>query len=155
MTGLNCRVLGIIPDEYRRTSQFDLINGKEEEIFNSFNSKEESCVIGSYLSEIYGIGIGDFYTINVNNQKFKFKVVGIVKSFTQDGRVIFLNKNNMEKVFGKKIFTAVFVKAKPESDIKNLKKEIREIFPDKITNILYVTEIRDSWKEDIVAEHKC
>lgn len=147
---LNCRLFGIVGEDYKQVAGFDIIEGDTNEALNQIDTDPYACVIGSYLSDLYELKIGDYYTFSVSDKEVKLKISAIINSLTQDGRVIYMNKDTLDEIYGNKKISCIYIKVADGTDTAVVKEKLNDVFSNQSTYILSISEIRKDWTDEIV-----
>jgi len=142
---------GINPVEYMKMLNLEVTEGNRDEITTAMLKQEEQgLLISKYYSDNYGVSIGDSMPVIINNRRIEGRIVGVVDTFINNGKTIFINNENLSRATGFNYFNEMMIKANSFGNVVELEKYIEQTFEDNEVNILQIAEVKKRWRANIV-----
>lgn len=143
------RLLGIYPDEYLNIGNFDFIEGDESAV-GELKKTKNGCLIGSYAAELYGVSAGDDVEVEISSEPHTLKVLAVVNSYVQDGRVIYLNNDYLTDITDEEYVDSVYLTLKNSDDSEQVMKSLKKVFDSDQTNFMSSKAVKEDWVTNIV-----
>lgn len=117
-----------------------------------YNNKSYKMVISTVMSRQMKLDIGDILTLEGENGKAEFEIVGICRLLENDGKVFFMSTDNFLSLYPSRSFSYISLKYNEHSlaDIENFKEiysnsfilynheEIKAIYDTSISNMFQI-----------------
>ncbi|EJO5347408.1 ABC transporter permease [Clostridium botulinum] len=128
-------VAGIDGAEYKKNFSKEIIKKGANNIFDKLNSGK-NIIITTTFSKNTGIKVNDSLKINEVN----YNVIGVVSSFENMGKVLFVSKDNFKKDIKVKDKDLCLIEVN-NNQIKSTKDEIEKLFKYKYENKYSIQEL--------------
>ncbi|EPY2303977.1 FtsX-like permease family protein [Clostridium sporogenes] len=128
-------IAGIDGFQYKKDFSTEIIKKGKNNIFDKLDDGK-NIIITTTFSKNTGVNLNDSLKINEVN----YKVVGVVSSFENMGKVLFLSKDNFNKDIKVKDKDLCLIKVN-NNQIKSTTKEIEKLFKDKYENKYSIQEL--------------
>ncbi len=128
-------IAGIDGSQYKKDFSTEIIKKGENNIFDKLDNGK-NIIITTTFSKNTGVNLNDSLKINEVN----YKVIGVVSSFENMGKVLFLSKDNFNKDIKVKDKDLCLIKVNSKQ-IKSTTNEIEKLFEDKYENKYSIQEL--------------
>ncbi|NEZ75702.1 ABC transporter permease [Clostridium botulinum] len=128
-------IAGIDGSQYKKDFSTEIIKKGENNIFDKLDNGK-NIIITTTFSKNTGVNLNDSLKINEVN----YKVIGVVSSFENMGKVLFVSKDNFNKDIKVKDKDLCLIKVN-NKQIKSTTNEIEKLFKDKYENKYSIQEL--------------
>ncbi|KOM98814.1 ABC transporter permease [Clostridium botulinum] len=128
-------IAGIDGSQYKKDFSTEIIKKGEKNIFDKLDDGK-NIIITTTFSKNTGVNLNDSLKINEVN----YKVIGVVSSFENMGKVLFVSKDNFNKDIKVKDKDLCLIKVN-NKQIKSTTNEIEKLFKDKYENKYSIQEL--------------
>lgn len=135
----------VVSDDYKKLdkviSLFDIDNSRAK-----VEPKDNTVIISEKTRTVFGVDVGDYLTIQINNKTKKLKVSHVVENYA--GQYIYLNSKTYNKLFGEyneNTFLLNLDNKVSEKKIKNLDKELLQM--NEVAALVNISETIDLVKK--------
>jgi len=123
---------GIIPDEYSKIAFESFVTSSKTATLNKLKSSSRQIIITQGFAKRHKLKVNQYLTLTTLNGKEKYKIIGIVSSFENMGKVFFISNDNFNKDFAAS-YTTNFVVTNDKASNTQTRDKIKDISKD-ITN---------------------
>jgi putative ABC transport system permease protein len=136
----NVIISGLDPLEYKKIAFEVPQDSSLDEIFDKLLKEEQNIIISSSFAKSHNLNIKD----NIKIDEIEYSITGIISSFENMGKVMFVSKQNFIKYF-KPDYTDFLISCPQKEQIYNVKKLISESLQKKTDfNIVSIDELFES-----------
>jgi putative ABC transport system permease protein len=135
-------IVGIDGAKYKKNFSTEIIKKGKNDAFEKLDNGK-NIIITTTFSKNTGIKLNDFLKIHDVN----YKVIGVVSSFENMGKVLFISKDNFNKDISVKDKDLCLIKVN-NNKIKSITNEIEKLFKDKYENKYSIQELTILNKEN-------
>ncbi|ACQ52158.1 putative ABC transporter, permease protein [Clostridium botulinum Ba4 str. 657] len=128
-------IAGIDGSQYKKDFSTEIIKKGKNNIFDKLDDGK-NIIITTTFSKNTGVNLNDSLKINEVN----YKVIGVVSSFENMGKVLFVSKDNFNKDIRVKDKDLCLIKVNSKQ-IKSTTNEIEKLFKDKYENKYSIQEL--------------
>ncbi|NFM78759.1 ftsX-like permease family protein [Clostridium botulinum] len=128
-------IAGIDGSQYKKDFSTEIIKKGENNIFDKLDNGK-NIIITTTFSKNTGVNLNDSLKINEVN----YKVIGVVSSFENMGKVLFVSKDNFNKDIKVKDKDLCLIKVNSKQ-IKSTTNEIEKLFKNKYENKYSIQEL--------------
>ncbi|WP_027308617.1 FtsX-like permease family protein [Caloramator sp. ALD01] len=123
---MEVEISGIDADEYERISFETFKIGSKYDTFRQL-TQGRNIIITTTFAQNTNTKVGDFIKIKTDEKDVDYKVIGVVSSFENMGKVLFVSKNYFIKDFNHPNYSLFLVKTKPDYNIADVEVRINKL----------------------------
>ncbi|MGH2332429.1 ABC transporter permease [Thermoanaerobacter mathranii] len=126
--GMDVEISGIDPEKYKDFSFEIYKNGSIDELFKQLNYGKNIIITNTFAKNT-NTKVGDYIQIKSKTKEKgeKYKVIGVVSSFENMGKVLFISKDNFIKDIGSNEYTLYLLKIKKNYNVSQVENGITEM----------------------------
>ncbi|MBT1279729.1 ABC transporter permease [Thermoanaerobacter sp. CM-CNRG TB177] len=125
---MDVEISGIDPEKYKDFSFEIYKNGSIDELFKQLNYGKNIIITNTFAKNT-NTKVGDYIQIKSKTKEKgeKYKVIGVVSSFENMGKVLFISKDNFIKDIGSNDYTLYLLKIKKNYNVSQVENGITEM----------------------------
>jgi len=129
---MDVEISGIDPEKYKDFSFEIYKNGSIDELFKQLNYGKNIIITNTFAKNT-NTKVGDYIQIKSKTKEKgeKYKVIGVVSSFENMGKVLFISKDNFIKDIGSNDYTLYLLKIKKNYNVSQVENGITEMLGEK------------------------
>lgn len=129
---MDVEISGIDPEKYKDFSFEIYKNGSIDELFKQLNYGKNIIITNTFAKNT-NTKVGDYIQIKSKTKEKgeKYKVIGVVSSFENMGKVLFISKDNFIKDIGSNDYTLYLLKIKKNYNVIQVENGITEMLGEK------------------------
>jgi len=145
-SGKKIRVFGVDLNDYDNYSRIK-INSDKKMKFRDLEKNE--CVVSRQLLIENGIGLNDSIEVIADDNNLKFKIVGFIDSFVNDGRLIITDRNELLDLIGDDFSVIMLVNKADGLTNEEFETAIKENITYANVEFTWIPEFKKSWVDGI------
>ena len=145
----NYRIFAIEPKEIGDFTELKLNKIDKKLTFNSL-SDDNNCFVSKQIMIEKGYKLGDMLELEHDGANRKYKIVASFESFTNSGRLIFIDKNKISKLDNMSVTKMIFANKNENISDEDFVQVTRDIFADDKYTVMNVEDFGVSWRDDVV-----
>lgn len=124
---MDVEISGVMPIEYKDFSFEVFKKGSRDKAFQELESGKNIIITNTFAKNT-NTNIGDYIEIG---EEVKYKVIAIVSSFENMGKVLFISKDNFKKDIVHNKYTLYFIKAEAGYSVNQIQNDIHNLLDKK------------------------
>lgn len=150
LSGKVLRVFGVDPEVYNDYSTLKLYSNEKGINFKDLASDQKKCFVSHQIMIENGYHLGDTIKFKQGGEHFELTVAAYFNSFTNGGRLIYMNQEQLN-LLNKDSKSSLFcVNKKNQISSEAFQDAIREALNGKEFSLLSVSEFASTWKNDVI-----
>lgn len=145
----NYRIFAVDPKAFDNYTKLKLTKDDKYLTFN--NLDDNNCFVSKQIMIESKYKQGSILELGNNLTNMQFTIEASFETFTNDGRLIFVNKNKLKDRFDLSITSKMIQTNKKENiSDEDFVKVARDVFSDDKYTIMNIEDFGDGWRDDIV-----